>query len=101
MNLEGWDAHTRKYPSKDLRICKICHHGPYSCRKGKAQYENGGVYEGEFENDVRAGWGRHIFPKGDVYEGEWLKDEMHGEPITPNLLVELLTDIADMCIDRG
>lgn len=47
-------------------------------REGKARYENGGVYVGEFRREQRCGWGRHSFPGGDVYEGEWLADRIHG-----------------------
>lgn len=45
-----------------------------------AQYENGGVYIGEFSGDVRCGWGTHYFPGSkDKYEGEWAADRMTGE----------------------
>ena len=45
---------------------------------GKAMYENGGVYEGEFQDDHRWGWGEHRFPDGSVYEGEWFDDMIEG-----------------------
>ena len=43
-----------------------------------AQYENGGRYEGEFQNDHRWGWGEQRFPDGSVYEGEWFDDMIEG-----------------------
>ena len=48
------------------------------CSTGSARYENGGLYEGSFSADVRAGWGTHSFPDGSRYEGEWAGDKMHG-----------------------
>lgn len=54
-------------------------------RHGKAKYENGGFYEGDFENDVRSGWGKHEFPDGSWYEGEWSADRMTGESARLNL----------------
>ena len=48
-------------------------------RFGKAKYENGAVYEGEFMADQRVQWGRQVFPDGSVYEGEWAADKMTGE----------------------
>lgn len=53
---------------------------PTARRQGVAQYENGGVYIGEFAGDVRCGWGTHYFPGKDKYEGEWAADRMHGAP---------------------
>lgn len=49
-----------------------------SCSAGSARYENGGLYEGGFSADARAGWGTHAFPDGSRYEGEWAGDKMHG-----------------------
>ncbi len=48
------------------------------CRNGKAKYENGGVYDGEFENDQRNGWGSHCFPDESFYQGEWAQDKIDG-----------------------
>jgi len=48
------------------------------CRTGKATYENGAVYEGDFRKDHRWGWGRQRFPDGSVYEGEWYDDLIEG-----------------------
>ncbi len=51
----------------------------FACRSGKARYENGGMYKGEFRHEQRCGWGHHTFPTGDHYEGEWLADKIHGQ----------------------
>ena len=58
-------------PGIDLAC--VCHH-----RFGMAKYENGGRYEGEFQDDHRWGWGEHRFADGAVYEGEWFDDMIEG-----------------------
>mmetsp|Transcript_28634 Transcript_28634/g.21373 ORF Transcript_28634/g.21373 Transcript_28634/m.21373 type:complete len:105 (+) Transcript_28634:23-337(+) len=45
------------------------------------QYPNGDVYEGEWKEDFREGFGIFKYAKGDQYEGEWLKDRMHGKGV--------------------
>ncbi|XP_077398397.1 MORN repeat-containing protein 3-like isoform X2 [Vanacampus margaritifer] len=61
-------------------------------KKYAGQWENGmkhghgvyfykgcsGVYEGQWREDQRSGWGRMLFGDGDVYEGEWTSDKEHG-----------------------
>lgn len=47
-------------------------------RTGKATYENGAVYEGDFERDHRWGWGLQRFPDCSAYEGEWYDDLIEG-----------------------
>jgi hypothetical protein len=44
-------------------------------------YPNGDSYEGEWNNDVREGFGLLRFSKGDQYEGEWANDKMNGKGI--------------------
>ena len=56
------------------------------CRSGKAKYENGGVYEGEFENDMRDGWGSHCFPDESIYVGEWAHDKIAGDSLSRHFL---------------
>lgn len=51
------------------------------CRSGKAKYESGSVYEGEFECDQRSGWGVQCFPDESTYVGEWKHDSMTGVPL--------------------
>jgi len=37
------------------------------------------VYEGEFSDNLKSGYGIKRFDSGSVYEGDWLDDKMHGE----------------------
>ncbi|KRX05012.1 hypothetical protein PPERSA_06646 [Pseudocohnilembus persalinus] len=52
--------------------------------KGKAQYPNGEIYEGEFVNGVRQGYGVYEYPApgeeipGDKYEGEYYNNKKQG-----------------------
>ena len=39
---------------------------------------NGCIYEGQWHEDMRHGYGRLIQEVGDVYEGEWQNNEFHG-----------------------
>jgi hypothetical protein len=50
-------------------------------RKGYGiyHYENGDVYEGEWDNNDKSGLGEYIYSDGSVYRGEWLKDKKHGK----------------------
>lgn len=76
-----WDTIISRCP-RSLAICMW----PGN-RHGKAKYENGGLYEGDFENDVRSGWGLHQFPDGSWYEGEWSADRMTGETVRVLLFI--------------
>jgi hypothetical protein len=49
--------------------------------KGRLTYENGDVYEGNFDNDLREGWGVFIHADGTKYEGQWEMDQQHGRGI--------------------
>ena len=55
--------------------------GALPCRSGKAKYENGSVYDGDFENDQRSGWGMQCFPDESVFVGEWAADIMNGKSL--------------------
>jgi hypothetical protein len=44
-------------------------------------YNEGYLYEGEVEGNVREGLGRLISVDGDCYEGKWHNNEAHGEGI--------------------
>ena len=35
------------------------------------KYQNGRVYEGEWENDTRHGRGFELYPNGNIYLGEF------------------------------
>jgi hypothetical protein len=37
------------------------------------------LYEGNFENDVKQGFGVYMWPDGDKYSGEWANDEFNGK----------------------
>lgn len=50
--------------------------------KGKYIFSNGDIYEGEFLNDVRWGYGKMIsYTKNGciIYDGEWQNDKNHGK----------------------
>ena len=41
-------------------------------------YDNGDIYEGEFKNDLKEGYGIFYNSNGDRYEGEWKNDLREG-----------------------
>ncbi|MEO0698824.1 MAG: 2-isopropylmalate synthase, partial [Pseudomonadota bacterium] len=43
------------------------------------QYDDGGVYEGEFRNGVQHGQGTYRLPSGYEYTGEWVDGEIRGQ----------------------
>ena len=43
------------------------------------KFENGSVYIGEWENSMKDGRGKCVWPNGDVYDGDWVKDKQHGK----------------------
>ncbi|MGD1841844.1 MAG: MORN repeat-containing protein [Thermonemataceae bacterium] len=47
--------------------------------KGKYTWENEDVYEGEYTNGKREGYGTYIFANQVKYEGEWKNDLRHGK----------------------
>jgi hypothetical protein len=52
--------------------------------QGRKTFANGDVYEGQWQDDLRAGHGRYVYGaqspwSGDVYEGQWRADKMHGQ----------------------
>ena len=55
-------------------------HGTGVTRYSEAStyYPGGGLYEGEWRNDLKEGRGRMVFANGDEYEGEWLDNKRHG-----------------------
>ena len=55
------------------------------CRYGRARYQDGSTYEGDWKQDHRWGWGKHRFAAGGEYEGEWDDDKMSGDCFTPIL----------------
>jgi len=37
-------------------------------------FNDGDIYEGEWENDKANGYGIYLNKEGDIYEGEWKDD---------------------------
>ena len=46
--------------------------------RGKMQYSNGDVYEGEFRAGNKEGRGTYQYGNGDMYEGEWKAEKQEG-----------------------
>lgn len=40
--------------------------------------KNGGVYEGEWKNQMRDGNGKYTWPDLSYYQGEWFEDKANG-----------------------
>ena len=45
---------------------------------GKMTWPSGGVYEGNWKNDHLHGYGKMTWSSGNVYEGNWKNDYKHG-----------------------
>ena len=45
---------------------------------GKMTWSGGSVYEGNYENDAKNGYGKMTWSGGDVYEGNWKNDYQNG-----------------------
>ncbi|WBR14632.1 Morn repeat protein [Pandoravirus kuranda] len=41
-------------------------------------YSDGGVYDGQWQDDKRHGHGVHTYPDGGVYDGQWSRGLRHG-----------------------
>lgn len=48
---------------------------------GVKTYSDGSVYEGNFLNGERSGFGKCVKPSGNTYEGEWKNDRRHGKGV--------------------
>lgn len=53
------------------------------CKNGFGVYKyiNGAIYEGEWKNDYQDGFGIYLYADGSYYEGIWKEHKMHGEGI--------------------
>ena len=49
------------------------------------RYANGSVFEGQWRDGVREGYGRLIHVTGDMYEGDWRGDKANGYGVFSNL----------------
>jgi hypothetical protein len=45
---------------------------------GRLEYDDSGVYQGDFVQGKWSGFGRHNKPNGDVYEGNFFENARHG-----------------------
>lgn len=41
-------------------------------------YPDGSIYDGNWEDNDKSGYGMYTYPNGDTYEGEWKDDQKHG-----------------------
>lgn len=48
-------------------------------KKSPVRLVSGAVYEGEWKNEMRDGWGVQRWPDGSVYEGYWVEDKSCGQ----------------------
>jgi len=62
----------RKYEGQSNTAGKM--HG-----KGIMRYENGSIYDGEWDSGKRQGYGKYHWSNGDLYDGEWKSDNREGQ----------------------
>lgn len=50
-------------------------------REGKGVWRsfNGDTFEGEYQNDLKHGWGKFTWNNGQIYEGQFQNDIRNGE----------------------
>lgn len=48
-------------------------------KKGRVEYRNGDIFDGDFENNLRCGLGRYDWADGRQYQGEWKADRREGQ----------------------
>ena len=47
--------------------------------QGQGRYPSGNLYEGDFVDDRKQGYGIFYFANGSRYEGQWHMGEKHGQ----------------------
>uniref|UniRef100_A0A8P4G559 MORN repeat-containing protein 3 n=1 Tax=Dicentrarchus labrax TaxID=13489 RepID=A0A8P4G559_DICLA len=79
---DGYGTYSVLLPGTNKYARKYCGGWKNGKKHGYGTYYNSSaVYEGEWSEDYRSGWGRMYYENGDFYEGEWLKDKNHGQGI--------------------
>ena len=74
------DQETIETTPKKTINAPICVDGDCLKGKGKMQYKSG-VYEGDWKNGLRHGYGKFTWTNGDTYTGLWSDDKRHGQGI--------------------
>lgn len=59
--------------------------GKYPHGKGRAEYENGDIYDGEWINGLREGYGEAYYFGGDTYKGKWKAGKRTGKGYYKNV----------------
>ena len=49
--------------------------------KGVITYADGSIYEGEFKDNLKNGYGSYAYQNGEKYNGEFLNEMRHGKGI--------------------
>ena len=58
--------------------------GMASAQDGRVQtkqYDDGGIYEGTFQNGLQHGTGTYTLPNGYEYSGDWVEGEIRGRGV--------------------
>jgi len=77
---EFWALYNRDWTW--ILKCKTIRFQAGVVKSGPGSFEeNGGVYEGEFRNDLKDGLGKKTFADKSVYIGEWKEDKKNGKGI--------------------
>ena len=97
VNIVAWDARGRKGIFRGMLLNDVPHnvgHMVYDSgdvasfqgfwdygdwQKGRNEYRNGDVYDGDFHNNVRSGEGRYEWADGRQYHGGWKADMREGQ----------------------
>ncbi|XP_042364659.1 MORN repeat-containing protein 3 [Plectropomus leopardus] len=79
---DGYGTYSVLLPDTKQYARKYCGEWKNGKKHGYGTYlYNPEVYEGEWSEDHRSGWGRMYYESGDIYEGEWMEGKNHGQGI--------------------